>query len=79
MNYMDESVVCPFYLEGEISKLKIRCEGYCQGTRLHVSFDCKERMKAHTKKFCNDMDGFEFCPLFIVIMKQYESKEDDNE
>ena len=75
MNYMDESVVCPFYLEGDT--LKIRCEGYCQGTRLHVSFDCKERMKAHVRKFCNKMDGFELCPLFSVIMKQYESKEDD--
>lgn len=77
MNYMDESAVCPFYLEGE--GLRIRCEGYGEGTRFHISFDCRLRMRSHAKKYCNKMDGFESCPLYPVIMKQYESKEDDGE
>ena len=74
MNYMDESAVCPFYLEGGDS-LRIRCEGISQGTRLHISFDCKERMKAHAKKYCNDMKCYERCPLYSAIVKQYEEKE----
>ena len=77
MNYMDESVVCPFYAEGET--VRIRCEGYCKGTHLHISFDCKERLKLHKKKYCDRLDGYKSCPIYPVIMKQYESKEDDDE
>lgn len=75
MNYMDESAACPFYIEGEA--LRIRCEGYCCGTRLHITFDCKDRLKAHAKRYCNDIDGCTLCPLYSVIMKQYEEKEKD--
>jgi hypothetical protein len=32
-------------------------------------------MKAHAKKYCNDMAAFATCPLYGVIMKQYEEKE----
>jgi hypothetical protein len=74
MNYMDENAVCPFYMEGGDCN-RIRCEGFAQGTRLHISFDCKDRMKAHAKKYCNDMAAFATCPLYGVIMKQYEEKE----
>lgn len=77
MNYMDDSVACPFYIEGDF--LKIRCEGYCEGTRLHISFDCKALQKAHMKKYCNEIDGCTLCPLYSVIMKQYEEEETDDE
>lgn len=77
MNYMDESAACPFYVEGDF--LKIRCEGYCEGTRLHISFDCKARMKAHAKKYCNDIDGCTLCPLYSIIMEQYKGEEDNDE
>ena len=77
MNYMDESAVCPFYIEGD--HLWIRCEGYGEGTRIRISFDCKTRAKSHAKKYCNCMKGFESCPMYPVIMKQYETKENDDE
>lgn len=73
-NYSDKSVVCPFYSQEE--NLKLHCEGYNRGTRLHLCFDCKERMKAHKKKFCHSISGYESCPLNPVIMAQY--KEDDD-
>lgn len=75
MNYMDESVVCPFYIEGNF--LKIRCEGYGEGTRFHISFDCVPRMKKHLKTYCNCMNGFESCPLYPVILKQYGEEKDE--
>jgi hypothetical protein len=76
-NYMDKSVVCPFYSQEEA--LKIHCEGYNIGTRLHLCFDCKERMKAHKARYCNDIKGYQSCPLNPVIMAQYEEEGDDDE
>jgi hypothetical protein len=73
---MDKSVVCPFYSQEEA--LKLHCEGYCKGTRLHLFFDCKERMKHHKKKHCNDLEGYEKCPLYPVIYKQYENYEESD-
>lgn len=73
MNYMDESAVCPFYIEGE--PLRIRCEGYNKKTRLHVSFKDKETQKEHTKMYCNNLECYVQCPLYSVIMNQYIKKE----
>lgn len=73
-NYMDKSIVCPFYSQEET--LKLHCEGYSSGTRIHLCFDCKERMKAHKKKYCHSIVGSTECPIFPVIMKQYEGEED---
>ena len=68
-NYMDKSVVCPFYSQEE--PLKLHCEGYSTGNRIHLCFDCKERKVSHKKVFCNDVNGYKQCPLNPVIMKQY--------
>jgi hypothetical protein len=74
-NYMDNCTVCPFYTHEK--ELKIHCEGCCKGSRIHLCFDCKERMKAHKKKYCNNINGYELCPLYPAIEKQY--KEDGDE
>lgn len=74
-NYMDASVVCPFYSQED--NLKLHCEGFNIGTRIHLCFDCKERMKYHKKKYCHNVDGYHNCPLNKVIMPQY--KEDDED
>jgi hypothetical protein len=76
-NYMDNCIVCPFYSHED--KLKLHCEGYCKGTRLHLLFDCKERMKAHKKRFCDNINGYMNCPLYPVIEKQYKKKGDEDE
>ena len=76
-NYMDSGTVCPFYSQEK--ELKIHCEGYCKGTRLHVCFDCTERKKAHKKAFCNNINGYESCPLYPAIMKQYQKGEEDED
>lgn len=74
-NYMDKCAVCPFYSQEE--PMKLHCEGYSVGTRFHIIFDCKERKKAHKKKYCNNMDGYADCPLYPAIYEQY--REDDDE
>lgn len=74
-NYVDSSTVCPFYSQEK--ELKIHCEGYCRGTRLHICFDSRERKKAHKKKYCNDLYGYESCPLYPVIIKQYKKEGED--
>ena len=76
-NYMDNCTVCPFYSQEE--GLKLHCEGYCTGTRIHLCFDCKERMKAHKKRYCNNLGGYKMCPLYAVIEKQYKKREDGDE
>lgn len=73
-HYMDKYVVCPFYSQEE--ELKLRCEGHCKGTRIHLCFDCKERKKAYKKRFCNSMEGYTQCLLQQAIMQQYEEKEE---
>ena len=76
-NYMDKAVVCPFYSQEE--PLKLHCEGYASGNRIHLCFDCKERMKNHKKLFCKNivLDGYKHCPLYPVIMQQYEGDDDE--
>ena len=69
-NYCDKYVVCPFY--SQEAALKLHCEGFDIGNRIHLCFDCKERMKAHKQRFCCDIFNYEKCPLYTVIAKQYE-------
>ena len=76
-DYMDKNVVCPFYIREET--LKIRCEGYRNGTKIHLCFDCKNRKTEHKKKYCKDMDNYKDCPLYAVIDEQYKNWEDENE
>lgn len=74
-NYVDKYVCCPFYSQEE--PLKLHCEGYCKGTRLHIVFDCMERKKSHKKKYCDGLATYKECPFYTVINKQYEEDEDD--
>jgi hypothetical protein len=71
----DPNVICPFYILEE--KLKIRCEGYCKGTSIHIRFDSMDQKRGHKRKYCKDIKCYTSCPLYPVIMKQYE--EDDGE
>ena len=73
MHHLYKSVVCPFYINS--NERSIQCEGYCKGTTLRVAFDKKERMDRHVSRYCNNLSGYESCPLNPVIMEQY--KEED--
>jgi hypothetical protein len=75
MHHLYKSVVCPFYVTANNSS--IRCEGYSEGTNLRLIFFDKEKMDCHTRRYCNNMKGFESCPLYPIIMKQYEEGKDE--
>lgn len=71
----DPNVLCPFYILEE--ELKLRCEGFSKETSLHIRFPNKEAKRGHKKTYCKKMDGYETCPLYPVIMAQYEGGEDE--
>ena len=76
--YKDVNVVCPFYSREESDKSrKIHCEGYMDGTHLHIHFDTKELKKLHKKKYCKSITGYKSCPLYPAIAKKH--KEGENE
>lgn len=69
-NYVSKEVVCPFYKQEEATKL--RCEGFCKTTSLQTSFECRAQLIAHKDRHCNSFKGYPKCPLYSVIMRQYD-------
>jgi hypothetical protein len=71
--YIDQYVLCPFYSREEsIVTRKIHCQGFKEGTHIHICFDKKDLKKAHKLKHCKDGIGYRKCPLYSVIAKQYQ-------
>ena len=68
--YKNKDIICPFYKFEE--GLNIRCEGFCKSCRLQISFSNKESFDLHRDIHCKSYDGWERCPLYPVINKQYE-------
>ena len=66
---------CPFYQSSDNKRIK--CEGFNEGTNLCLTFNDKEVMVRHTKIHCRNINGFPNCPLYPVIMKQYEEEEEE--
>jgi hypothetical protein len=77
MHSLYKGAKCPFYQSSD--KLKVKCEGFSEGTRIGLFFADSKQMNRHTKIFCRNINGYKNCPLYPVIMKQYESKEDGDE
>lgn len=72
---MDKCVVCPFYKSESGSK--ILCEGFSNHNSLQTSFETKEMLLAHKRRFCRRIKGYYECPLYPLIEKKY--KEDSHE
>ena len=73
MHHLAKSAVCPFFQNAD-NKFKVKCEGFNEGTRICLCFADKSKMNRHTKIFCRNINGYENCPLFPVINKQYEEE-----
>lgn len=71
--YENKGIICPFYKCEEGTN--IFCEGFCKSTRLHISFSNYATFKMHREVHCKSFDGWEKCPIFPVINKQYEGGE----
>ena len=70
MHHLAKSVVCPFFING--INYGVHCEGYKEGNSLRILFDNKESMDKHTGVYCNNINGYQKCPLYPVIDKQYK-------
>ena len=73
--YVDKNTVCPFYSMQE--PLRLHCDGFKAGNKIHLQFDCKERMKAYKNNYCNDIRNYKKCPLYPIIEKQYQEEDDE--
>ena len=69
-NYISKEVVCPFYKQEEA--LKIKCEGFCKSCSIQTSFTKRELLQMHKETYCNKIKGYQRCPLYPVIVKQYD-------
>lgn len=74
-NYSDKYVACPFYSQEDGSK--IRCEGFAEDNSLQTTFDTKEHLKAHKRRFCYAISRHKECPLFPIINQKYKENEDE--
>ena len=73
--YMDVTVICPFYAREDPNiTRKIHCEGYREGTHIHLCFDSKELLKLHKKKFCKNETAYKKCPLYPAILRKYREE-----
>ena len=68
--YAEKDVICPFYKHEK--GLRIRCEGFCPSCDLMTVFRDREDFCRHKEKHCNSFEGYPKCPLYAVIIRQYE-------
>lgn len=72
-HYCDKYVLCPFYKQDD--GVRLLCEGIGKGNSIQVSFETKELLKAHKRKFCYCIAKHRQCPLYPAINKKYEEEE----
>lgn len=75
-HYVSKYVVCPFYSQEE--PLKLHCEGYCKGNSIILVFNSKAILNQHKNLYCTELNGYDKCPIYPVVMKQYEEKKEDS-
>ena len=69
-HYKNKGIICPFYKYEE--GVNVRCEGFCKTCSLVISFSNKETLHMHEEMHCKSYSGWERCPLFPIINRQYE-------
>jgi hypothetical protein len=67
--YLSKEVVCPFYHKEDSTK--ILCEGFCKSCCIQITFTSKLTLAMHKDRHCNDIKGYTKCPLYPIIIKQY--------
>lgn len=75
--YVDNNTVCPFYCQQE--PLRLHCDGFSEGNKIHLQFDCKVTLKAHKSRYCNNIASYKNCPLYRLIDKHYQEVQKDED
>lgn len=66
--YEAKFIRCPFYLERQNDKYRIKCEGVVSGTTTQLTF--RGDKKWYIKDFC--CRNYEKCRIYGMLMKKYE-------
>lgn len=67
--YESKFVRCPFYLEKQSDKNRIKCEGVMVGTSTQLTF--REDKKWYLRGFC--CSNYEKCRIFKMLNAKYEN------
>ena len=70
VDYIDKDIVCPFYQR--VDRNKISCEGIDKNSYIHLYFITKQFQRLHEEKYCMNLNNYKNCPLYTIIVKQYE-------
>lgn len=62
--------MCPFYRHED--RQMIYCEGFCEGTVIHVSFAVASDAYRYKNEFCRSI--WRGCPIALLLEKIYEDK-----
>ena len=68
--YNDKCVACPFYTYESGSK--IFCEGFTNHNYLQTSFENREWLMAHKRRYCRRIADYKDCPLYSIIIAKYK-------
>lgn len=64
---------CPFFCFDEQRGIRaITCEGTGKNTTVRQTFECKEDLLNWERKYCNDIFGYHYCPLYKLVCLKYE-------
>lgn len=67
-DHVSKFVRCPFYLETQNDKYRIKCEGVVHGTTTQLTF--RGNKKWYIKDFC--CRNYEKCRIYVMLLKKYE-------
>lgn len=68
--YTSRDVVCPFYT-WEDEHRRIHHEPFNSGSNVILSFNSNEKFKEYQKKYCNNIKGYQSCPLAKAMAEKH--------
>ena len=69
-HYVSKYVVCPFYSQEDSIRI-YHIEGIYKGNRVHISFNCNDKLKLHKNRFCDSVSSYKECPIYKLLAEKY--------
>jgi hypothetical protein len=70
-DYIDKFVKCPFYLNKNGDKNRIKCEGIIEGTVIGLTFEGSK--KWYIRSFC--CEHYDSCRIYRMLLEKYQKAE----
>ena len=74
-HYVSKEVACPFYSQEDSIRI-YHIEGIYKGNRVHISFNGRDRLKLHKKRFCDSLPAYKECPIYKLLNEKYGGDKD---